>query len=87
MVPGRVADCPGNAAGQKPAPANVSPGSKAKPQHPTAPFDPLARKGASRDGTLDWAVTVTPAGMRQLVVSWIKDGQRETIRDETVKEP
>lgn len=87
MVPGRVADCPAPTTSTKPAAPDKAPDPKAQAQHPTAPFDPLARKGASRDGTLDWAITVTPTGARHLIVSWVKDGSRQTVRDEMVKEP
>ena len=85
MVPGRVADCPAAPAGEKAANPNETPRPNRKPQRPSAPFDPLARKGASRDGTLDWAVTITPTGTRHLVISWIEDGRRQTVRDETVR--
>lgn len=89
MVPGRVADCPPRAArtpDNEAAPETPRKRQR-KSQIPTAPFDPLARSGRSHDGTLDWAVTVDPAGGRRLVVSWLKDDARQVAREDRVAPP
>lgn len=79
MLPGLVADCPER--------KRVEPTAATASKVSEAAFDPLARSGRSRDGSLDWSVTVSPAGERRLVVSWQKDGSRQVIRDETVERP
>lgn len=89
MVPGRVADCPPRTAS---APdSEMAPATPRKPvrksRMPTAPFDPLARSGQSRDRTLDWAVTVNPAGGHHLVISWLKDGARHVAHEDRVAPP
>lgn len=63
LIPAHVADCPARRG------PRVEPRKAVK-----TPLDPAQRSGASDDGTLTWAVTVTPDGARNFSAQWAKDG-------------
>lgn len=78
MIAARVADC---SAARPPAlPRDKRSRANAAP----LPFDPTARAGSSRDGTLRWRVTVDASGARRFVAEMAEDGGMTAFRDERV---
>ncbi len=80
MIAARVAEC---SAARPPAPPSATK-QRGKPAAP--PFDPYAREGSSRDGTLRWRVTVDASGTRAFRAEMAQSGGMGTIREVTGRE-
>lgn len=79
MITARVADC---SAARPPFPPPAGKASRAEPAPP--PFDPSARQGSSRDGTLRWSVMVDASGAHRFLAEMAQDAGMASIRDERV---
>lgn len=81
LIRAGVADCPRRTPDAAPPPAGKA---KKRKSGALPPLDPARRAGQSRDGTLSWQVSVEADGARNLTVTWLKDGQPQTVTIEEV---